>query len=152
MEVFTLTKPYKLYSKASMAAILATAAIVPAATASAEAVQTDVAKVVFEQDGKTLSLPVKEYNKAKALGTLDGTQEVKYVTDTKGNSYLASDYKKAFALNGKDKAEALNKLAADNKQQDLPNITEGKIVDGKVVSDETPEEKVNETFFYNLAA
>lgn len=147
-----MVKPYKVLSKASMAAVIAASAIVPAATASAADVQKEVEYVVFEKDGQLLKLTLDDYAVAYTLGKINKTEQVKYVQDTKGTVYLLDDYAVAYTLTNKDVDKAFDRLAKENKEVKVDNVADGKIVDGKVVGDETSEEKVNETFFYNLAA
>lgn len=137
-----------------MAAVLASSALVPTMVAqAADTSVVSVSEVVFEYQGQLLQLPLVEYLDAESLGDLDGTQSVKYIKDNKGNVYNLVDYLDAYALNNNSAEEAFKELQADKKEVTLEQeIADGKIVDGKVVADETPEEKVNETFFYNLAA
>ena len=147
-------KQLKKIAKYSMTAVLATSALVPSAVAFAadeKPVAKDVTHIVVENESGLVKLNLEDYGTALALGIMKDT-DVKYVVADNGEIFSLEDYGTALALSDNAKEKALEVLAKDSLQQDV-KVKEGTISeDGKAVTDETPEEKVNETFFYNLAA
>ena len=137
-------------STASLAAVFAASAIVP--VASAEAAQAlDIEKVVFTQDGNLVTLTYEDYLEALEAGVLKS--ELTHVQATDGKVYSYENYVEALEVSKNDPAAALGLLNKSGDEIKNPKLSEGQVdKDGNVVADETPEEKVNETFFYNLAA
>lgn len=147
-------KQLKKIAKYSMATALATSALVPSAVAFAadeKVVATDITKVVVENEkGQLVELDLEQYSRAALMGAMKDT-DIKYVVANNDEVYDLEQYSRALLMNAGNKEVALE-LIKEDAIKDAP-ILKGEISeDGKAVADETPEEKVNETFFYNLAA
>lgn len=148
-----MTKKFNKATKASLATLLATSAIVPVASANTEAVANDIVSVVFEYEpGKFAKYSLDEYGFNLSIGAIKNTN-ISHVIDNGGNIYTLDDYGFSLGLANGDKTAAFESLKKENVAVDI-KPTEGSIDEnGNVVGkDETPEENVNETFFYNLAA
>ncbi|WP_108307357.1 hypothetical protein [Metalysinibacillus jejuensis] len=149
-------KQLKKIAKYSMAAALATSALVPSAVALAadeKAVAKDITKVVVKNANDVLvELDIQNYGAALLFDTIVDT-DIKYIVADNGDVYDLQDYGQALLFND-TKEGALESLKDKAVDVNTLDIKEGTISeDGKAVpNDETPEEKVNETFFYNLAA
>lgn len=146
-------KQLKKIAKYSMAAALASSALVPSAVALAadEKPATEVVNIVVKNEQGLVKLNLMQYNTMLALGKMKDT-DIQYVVADNGEVYSLKDYNTILALTG-NSSSAFEKLKEENAGKPDLEIKEGSITeDGKAVTDETPEEKVNETFFYNLAA
>ncbi|KFL42825.1 hypothetical protein CH76_10270 [Lysinibacillus sp. BF-4] len=145
-----MTKPFKTLSTAALAAVFASSALVPVASAEAPAAAASVEKVVVEQDGKLIEITQKEYIDLFLAGK---EPKVKFITLNDEKTYTVEQYTDAFLSNSLDNDKALEQLSEKATAVTPENVLPGKVnEDGQIVADETPEEKVNETFFYNLAA
>lgn len=147
-------KQLKKIAKYSMAAALASSALVPSAVALAadeKEVATDISFVVVKNEQGLIKLDLEAYNAALAFDEIKDT-DVQYVVADNGDIFTLDAYNAELAF-ADSPAEALKTLTENNAAKDIV-VKDGKISeDGKAVAeDETPEEKVNETFFYNLAA
>ena len=144
-----MKKPFKTLSSATLAAVFAASAIVPVASAEA-ATNKQIDEVVFSKDKELISLTAVEYNDAFEAGLLanDTISHIKV-----GDKYFtAEQFNDAFEAQS-NLEEAIKLLEEKATPAELKDVTQGTIKDGQLVGkDETPEEKVNETFFYNLAA
>lgn len=148
-----MTKQGKKVTALSAAAVLAASAIVPVASAAPAAPAAEAATishVVFTtESGQLASLPMDKYNAALSAGAI--TAKPTHVQLSDGKAYTMEQYNGALSASAGSVEEA-TKLLAEKAKPTTAEVTEGKVSNGNVVTDETPEEKVNETFFYNLAA
>lgn len=147
-------KQLKKIAKYSMAAALATSALVPSAVAFAadeKAVAKDISYVVVKNEQGLIKLNLSEYSSALAFDEIKDT-DIQYIVADNGDIFTLAAYAAELAF-ANSPEEALKSLTDQNAAQDVA-VKDGSISeDGKAVAeDETPEEKVNETFFYNLAA
>lgn len=145
-----MKKANKKVFATSMAAVLAASAIVPVASAeAAESINVD--QFVVLKDGKNITLDKAIFEDALVEGIVS-TDEVKYVKGTDSKVYDMALFNDFLVEADGNIDEAFKLLSKTSNSVDVPTV-EGAIVDGELVAnDETPEEKVNETFFYNLAA
>lgn len=151
MRWINLKKPFNTLSKSAFAAVIASSALVPVAAQAAEATQPIEGVVVKTADGQFASLSFEKYQEALAVGILSA-KDITHVVGNDNKNYTMEKYQEALAITGNLTA-AMEKLEEVNAEDKDSKVLEGEIKDGKVVvADETPEEKVNETFFYNLAA
>lgn len=139
-----------------LAALLATSAVVPAAVASADnSAVTALKEVVLElTDGSKVQVDYEAYKAAKTA-EIEWAEKAK-VIGTVGSdeaTYAIKDFIEAKTAAEGDLAATLTLLAENKKPVEIKDVKKAEVKDGElVVKDETPEEKVNETFFYNLAA
>ena len=149
MRCLRMKKPLNVLSKSAMAAVLASSALVPVAVQAAEA-PVSVDKILVEKDGKIFELSYDVFNELTGEG-----HEFKIVNVVVNNkTFKVEDFNEAFG-ESETLAEATATLDAEElyhpvKVDVAGNVTAGE--NGPQFNDETPEEKVNETFFYNLAA
>lgn len=145
-----MSKQGKKVTALSAAAVLAASAIVPVAATAAPAQAQEIDYVIFTTDsGKLASLPMEDYDLALGAGIV--AVEPTHVQLTDGSVYDMDDFN--LALGATNNLEEAIALLIENGSKVTSEVKPGEINDGKVViGDETPEEKVNETFFYNLAA
>ena len=141
----------KKIMKTSLAAVLAASAIVPVASAEA-AQQFTFDKVVVAKDGKNLEISFDLFN--ELLGDVVSTADLRYVTDNAGNHYDLALFNEYLSEYDGDFDKTITALAEAKLAVTDVTVQEGVVNDkGELVGKgETPEEKVNETFFYNLAA
>ena len=145
-----MTKPFKTLSTAALAAVFASSALVPVASAEAPAEAIAVEKVIVEQEGKLIEITMSEYVNLFLSGK---EPTVKFITLNDEKTYTVEQYADAFLANSLDNEKALEQLAEKATPTTPENVLPGKVDENnQIVADETPEEKVNETFFYNLAA
>ena len=141
-----------MLTKGTMAAVIAASAVVPVAAQAAEAEQSIKDVALKTEDGKIAKLSLEVYKKALA-GKAIKTEDVTHVIANNGKAYPMEAYKKALAGAKGDTNLALETLEKKEANDTTTSIFEGEIKNGKLVAkDGTSEEKVNETFFYNLAA
>lgn len=147
-----MNKPFKTLSTAALAAVFASSALVPVASAEvAPAQAASLSKIIVEYNGQNVALTVSDYSDLLDAGKINPAT-VKYVELSTGDKYTLDAYSEALdALsNVEDTAEY---LAEKGTPSEVKDVKDGTIKDGEIqVEDGTPEEKVNETFFYNLAA
>lgn len=149
-------KNVKKTAMTGLAAVLATSAVVPAAVASAENTATTALKEVVLQltDGSKVQVDYDAYKAAKTA-EIEWAETAK-VIGTVGSdkvTYDIKDFIEAKTAAEGDLAETLELLTKNKKPAELNDVKPAEVKDGElVIKDETPEEKVNETFFYNLAA
>ena len=140
--------------KASTAALFITSAIVPVASANVTAESaTDILDVVIKlEDGTFVKFDIGEYGSLLAFERIKNTN-VTHVIDNVGNVYDIGVYGSALAITSGDPEKALAGLLNEQQTEDI-TIVQGDVEeDGTVVvKDQTPEENLNETFFYNLVA
>ena len=133
-----------------MISALAVSSLVPAAVASADDKQTsqyEVAELVFETDGKLAKVDIADYLEEVGFGFKD---DAKYVIYPNGEAYAVSDYLEEFGFVGDDLKQVYENLKANGATDE--KIYQGYFEDGKIViKDEQPEDRLNETFFYNVA-
>lgn len=149
-----MNKPYNVISKAAMIAAISASTIVPVAVSAAETTTVDLEMVLLEKDGNYFEISLREYLSESSFGTK--FEPVKLVQSTEGKYYYLTDYLsyKSF-VNGEIEA-TFEDLEEDEKAIELEKI--GKVVidqetgDVSYVLDEQPEDRLNETFFYNFAA
>ena len=145
-----MTKQGKKVTALSAAAVLAASAIVPVASAAPAAEAATISHVVFTtESGQLASLPMDKYNAALSAGAI--TAKPTHVQLSDGKAYTMEQYNGALSASAGSVEEA-TKLLAEKAKPTTAEVTEGKVTNGNVVTDGIPEEKVNETFFYNLAA
>jgi len=150
-----MKKPFNVLSKASMIAAITASSIIPVAVSAAEVEQqaVDLEMVLLEKDGKYFEISVEEYLSEKSFGT--GFEPVKLVQSSEGKYYKLDDYLSYKAFINGEITETFADLDEDNKEVVLERV--GKVVidekTGEVsyVLDEQPEDRLNETFFYNVA-
>lgn len=147
-----MRKPFKVMTTTSMVAALAATSLVPVAV-SADVKEDTVAKnienTVFSYDGKeNLEISFTDYRQASSAGLLD-SKGLTYIKGDNGKYYLFSDYRQAY--NFTENVEETFKIL---EPVELKNVKAGEIdTDSKkvVAKDEQPEDRLNETFFYNVA-
>ncbi|CEA01895.1 hypothetical protein BN1050_01061 [Metalysinibacillus saudimassiliensis] len=149
-----MAKKIKKFGATTLAAVLASSALVPAALAADPVQQQQVDEVVIVKDGKNITVTLDKYEAALRAEIFTGS-EVKYVVSGE-KIYKLTDYETALRSSDNNTPEEAIALLSKNDdkyaQKNLQTV-EGEIKNGELVAkDETPEEKVNETFFYNLAA
>lgn len=137
--------------KTSLAAVLVASAIVPAATAEAAQTQ-NVQDFVVSKDGKNLTVNTTLFNEAIVEGMIKGN-DVTFIKSTNGKIYSKTNFDEALVEANGNVEAALVMLEKANLEVELTTVEGEFNTNGELVAkDETPEEKVNETFFYNLAA
>ena len=143
-----MKKSVKKISTTGLAAAFVVSAIVP--VAAAETPATAVQQVIVEVEGKLVQITMSEYIEL-FMGGKEPT--VKYITLNNGETFSKEQYVEAFMGSDMDNDVALTVLA-DDEEPATPNapVAEGSVKDGEIVIGDTPEENLNETFFYNLAA
>ena len=133
-----MNKPFKILSSTAMAAALATTALVPTAAAETPsevpAPATQLAEVIFDDNGQLVSLDVMTYAQALAANAVDSKPT--HVSAKDGSVYPVSLYVQALAAE-KSPAKALEVLYKAGKSVDV-NVVTGKIVDKKVVAENAP--------------
>lgn len=134
-----------------MAALFTASTLVPVATVSADVPAAKEVKNAVFVDGKgnILTLDILDYaDEFIFLKDIVKSEQFQYVQADNGLFYDLLDYADEFGTNGKDVAAAFAAL----DPIDLADAKEGKVEDGLVVAkDEQPEDRLNETFFYNVA-
>ena len=147
-----MKKPLKVLSATALASVMMAGTLVPVAAAATpeQNNQYKIENIVFK-DGENLAyLSVADYNMSVALNEVNDT--VAYVTYPDGSTYPLEDYNMSYVLS--ETAEDVKKDLEENSQAVEDKIYEGYIDDnGKVRAkvDEQPEDRLNETFFYNVA-
>ena len=153
MEELELKKPIKVLSSTALASVLAATTLVPVVSAEApQDVPADakiLADVLVEVDGKVLSLDLRTYQSALSQNYVSSKQ-IKYVRAKEGSTYPLRAYQSARGQTNSI-PEALEYLYLKGFQVDLKDIPNGIVEDGKIIPDEQPEDRLNETFFYNAA-
>lgn len=147
-----MAKKYNKMTKAGLAALLVTSAIVPVASANAqENVDKDIDQVVIKlADGTLAKIGLDQYGTYLSIGLIKDTN-ITHVIDKAGNIYTLPEYGAYLSVYG-NVEDAISGLENDNKAVEV-TVVQGNINEnGNVVVDQTPEENLNETFFYNLAA
>lgn len=150
-----MKKPYKVLSTAALATVFASSALVPViAQAEETQIQAAIDSVLVEKDGKVFELDFFLFNELVGEGE---TFDIKYVK-AGGKTFTPAQFNEAFG-----EASTISEVADLLANAGLYEPTEV-TVDGTVeinengelvfteTPDETPEENLNETFFYNLAA
>ena len=146
-----MAKPYNVISKTAMIAALTASSLMPAAVQASEVkdVATTIEDTIFTYDDKEfLSIPFDEYREAVSADVIS-PEGYKYIKADNGKYYSFEDYREAVSAFD-TLEEAFNVLEPVN----LDAVKEGMIdVDSKkvVAKDEQPEDRLNETFFYNVA-
>lgn len=147
-----MKKPLKVLSAGALATVFAASALTPVAAATVEDNKVDqyvLQDVVFHDGDKLAKIPFSLYTKELAFKTID--DQVAYVMYPNGEMYDLALYTKELAFNNND-AKATYEALKDNAIEE--EVYEGYIDDkGKVraKADEQPEDRLNETFFYNAA-
>lgn len=144
-----MKKPFNVLSKTTMAAFLATSALVPAAVAHAEE-SVNIEEIIVAHEGKIYSVSFEDFNEMMDEDASFEILQVKFG----GKYYSFEDFSSAI-----DETTSLTETKNLLEEYEY-DFSEEYPVDGVVENngqgpefkDETPEEKVNETFFYNLAA
>jgi len=149
-----MSKPLKVLSTAALASVFAASALVPTAVVEAAEPQETVAaktieNVIFKtKDGQLAYISLDLYMKAHSTIITEGPTYIKGDNEV---YYDLEDYMKAFSA-GKDLEKTLAILHSKDKGLAIDKVVEGKITDKEVVAkDEQPEDRLNETFFYNVA-
>ena len=147
-----MKKPLKVLSSTALAAVFTATSLVPVAAASETAESVTFDLVVLEKDGNYYEIDKSEYYAEKLLGT--EFAPFKIVKSSEGKYYKKDDFY-SYKLITSTITEAFQELDVDKKALDLGKT--GKVVidekTGEVsyVLDEQPEDRLNETFFYNVA-
>lgn len=143
-----MKKPLKVLSSTALAAALMSSSLVPAAVMAAEDQQeVNLDAVVLENDGKFYTAELESYVEAS---TEQFSMSEKFVQV--GEKYFTvEDFIEAQVEAGN--LDDTAKLLQDSYKPVSVNI-DGKLIaeDGKwIYQDEQPEDRLNETFFYNVA-
>lgn len=144
-----MAKPFKKLSATGLAAALVASSIVPAVSAETPAAAPAVQDVVVKQDGKLISISMDDYSTLLGAGK---TPEIAFITLNNGETFDIEQFGDALGAT-LELNKALTYLADEATPATPENVLTGSVDEkGNIVADQTPEEKVNETFFYNLAA
>lgn len=145
--VLKLKKPLKVLSTAGLATVFATSALVPVAAAEQPVEQNlEVTEYAVVKDGKILTVSVEAYGDYLVESDVEEVQA--YGVD--GKYFNVEDFGDFLVEYGTVEAtvEALEKAGKALTEE----VVDGEIIDGEIVAkDEQPEDRLNETFFYNVA-
>lgn len=135
-----MTKQGKKVTALSAAAVLAASAIVPVASAAPAAEAATISHVVFTtESGQLASLPMDKYNAALSAGAI--TAKPTHVQLSDGKAYTMEQYNSALSASA-GSVEAATNLLAEKAKPTTAQVTEGKVSNGNVVTDETPSTEV----------
>lgn len=145
-----MNKPFKVLSATSLATVMAASALIPVASVSANEIQElDVAEFAIVKDGKILKVSADEYNETLLIQGF--AEEATAFGLTNDKYYEANDYNEALLILGTEE-EALADLDNSDLELDLPTVDAYLDEEGYFqAKDEQPEDRLNETFFYNVA-
>lgn len=147
-----MKKPFKVLTSSALAATLAVSAITPAIVLADENAEEYVVQdVVFLDGDKLAEIPFEDYSTALEFEEIN--DEVMFVRYPNGKTFKFEDYSTEFDFADYNPEETYKSLLA-NSEELTDKIYEGYIdEDGKVrvKADEQPEDRLNETFFYNVA-
>lgn len=146
-----MKKNIKKISATSLAAVLASTALVPVASAAeVNEVEKSVQQLVIVQDGKNVTIDTSVYADYLEEGINLGA--VSYIISNNGNVYSLDVYAD-FLEEYPTLEETFEALQDKGLSVENLELTEGKVEDGKLVTeDEQPEDRLNETLIYNFAA
>ena len=149
-----MKKPIKVLSAASLAAVFSATAIVPVAAQAAEQPVNLTEQVILEVEGKLVAVSLQDFKAAKTA-KLDWAknENIKSVVTSEGEVYKLEDFKAAKTAAKGDPVKTLEILQDEKLQQDT-EYSEAEVSeeDGSlIIADEQPEDRLNETFFYNVA-
>lgn len=146
-----MKKNIKAISATSLAAVLASTALVPVASAAeVNEVEKSVQQLVIVQDGKNITIDASVYADYLEEGINLGT--ISYIISNNGNIY-ALDVYADFLEEYPTLEETFEALQDKGLSVENLELTEGKVEDGKLVTeDEQSEDRLNETLVYNFAA
>lgn len=149
-----MKKPIKVLSAASLAAVFTATAIVPVAAQAAEQPVNLTEQVILEVEGKLVAVSLQDFKDAKTV-ELDWAknENIKSVVTSEGEVYKLKDFKDAKTVAENDPVKTLEILQDEKLQQDT-EYSEAEVSeeDGSlIIADEQPEDRLNETFFYNVA-
>jgi len=122
-------KPFNTLSKAALAAVLASTAIIPVASVSADTPYA-VEEVIVEQDGQAISIPKALYQAALTEGFVSSS-DIEYIRSTDGKYYSKAWYQAAIAEEGSAEA-ALAFLSTSDKNSDITPVV-GEFIGGEIV-------------------
>lgn len=144
-----MKKPLKVLSSSALVAALAVSSLTPVAVSANETTANYTVQDVVFQDGDMLAkILLTDYSEALVFG--DVSDDPVHVIYPNGNMYKLEDYTEELTFSD-DPQAVYEALAGKEVKQD---VYEGYIdEDGKVKAkvDEQPEDRLNETFFYNVA-
>jgi len=148
-----MKKPLKVLSATALASVMAVSTLTPVAAAEQPSKEAnyEIKEFIFVDGEKLAKLSIDEYGLAHMLSEVK--DEIKYITYNDDKTYTLDDYALEYMLNGQD-AEAAKAELDSSYEAVSQKIYEGYIdEDGKVrvKADEQPEDRLNETFFYNVA-
>lgn len=151
-----MKKPFKVLSAMSLAGVFAASSIVPVAAAEAE-VNMTIEKVYLENDSKLYEAQYEDYNDA----SLDGVNFSEVAISVADDVYSLEDFNEASmeaeAEGDTSLANILTILLDRDYYEPLKDFEVNGTFDyiededqwGYI--DEQPEDRLNETFFYNVA-
>ena len=150
-----MKKPLKVLSSAALATVFTASTLVPVAAAEAkvpvEATQLEDITLKTE-DGKLAYISYEEY--AEALtAKIVSVKGITHIGAADGSRYSYEDFSEALSA-AKNVEKALELLYKSGSQDNDAEIYEGFFdEDNKLQAkvDEQPEDRLNETFFYNVA-
>jgi len=145
-----MKKPMKTLSTAALATLFATTAIVPVAAADTPAeAQYEIEHVVLDNEGKNYTVSLADFNEAVGENVEMKVAHVK----VNGKYYTLADFNEAVGESD-SLEEALKSLEESYDEVDL-NVDGTFDFDEEtgdwVYQDAQPEDRLNETFFYNVA-
>ena len=153
-----MNKPFKVLSSVALASVMSVSALTPVAAAENTQEQINVQEFIFENhEGYTVKVSLDMYNAAFDLGAID-TKNNKFVKGTDNQYYSIDKYNAAFDIAGTP--EGAMKILAEKNQHEI-DVEEDKIYSAEfnkdtkqfdAIIDDQPEDRLNETFFYNFAA
>ena len=134
-----------------MVAALAATSLTPVAAAQVEETLT-ISDVVFVSvEGPLAKVDMSTYNFALGEKVVDA-KNVTHILLNSGEAYPMSAYNFALGESAGNNQKAIDLLKA-NVDPITDEVLPGTIQeDGSVTVDEQPEDRLNETFFYNFAA
>jgi len=146
-------KPFKVMSAAGMIAVMASSTITPVMAAENPVSQGSIAEYAIIQNDQILKVSVNDYDEALMELEDKVTKVQVYITNT-GKAYLVKDFDEALMEANGNVSDAIKMLAEDEESLELTYAQKDSYIndDGKFVYDEQPEDRLNETFFYNFAA
>ncbi|WP_040287501.1 SwmB domain-containing protein [Sporosarcina koreensis] len=124
-------KPFKVLSASALAAVMASSAIIPVASAATPKADYKVDQFVVTVNGQNLSLTNSQFNSAFD-SDLVKSSDVTLLKSTDGEYYTIASFNAALD-NAANTTEAFALLAQSDKQVKNANVVEGTIVDGKIV-------------------
>ena len=145
-----MKKPFKVLTTSAMVAALAATSLIPVAAAQAEETLT-ISDVVFVSvEGPLAKVDMSTYNFALGEKVVN-PKDVTHILLSSGEAYPMSAYNFALGESEGNNQKAIELLKA-NVDPITDEVLPGEIQeDGTVTVGEQPEDRLNETFFYNVA-